>query len=287
MYKMPNLVAEIGCNHMGDINFAEELIELAKQSNIKYVKFQKRDIDSHLHSSLYKNPHPNINHAFGETYEKHRRFLEFNIDQHKYLKEKAESLNMIYSCSVWDLVSAKEIIALNTDFIKVPSAVNNNFEVLRALRDDYDGIVQISTGMTTNKEIEDIINFFSKKERSSKKLILYSCTSGYPVSFSDCCILEITKLKKKYSNDVLDFGFSGHHLGIAVDIAAYTLGASWIERHFTKDRTLKGTDHSASLEPAGLAKLNRDLNNVFMSLNFKKEDILDVEKIQRDKLKNI
>ena len=97
-------------------------------------------------------------------------------------------------------------------------------------------------------------------------------------------MLEIVRLKDTFQN-IKDIGFSGHHLGIAVDIAAYTLGASWIERHFTLDRTWKGTDHAASLEPTGIRKLSRDLIATHKSLTNKKSDILDVEKIQRDKLK--
>ena len=82
-----------------------------------------------------------------------------------------------------------------------------------------------------------------------------------------------------------DIGFSGHHLGIAIDIAAYTLGATWIERHFTLDRTWKGTDHAASLEPTGLRKIARDLQATFSSLSYKSREILDIEQVQRDKLK--
>ena len=98
-------------------------------------------------------------------------------------------------------------------------------------------------------------------------------------------LLEILRLKKRYGKQICAIGFSGHHLGIAVDIAAYTLGASWIERHFTLDRTWKGTDHAASLEPTGIRKLSRDLIATHKSLTNKRSDILDVEKIQRDKLK--
>ena len=105
------------------------------------------------------------------------------------------------------------------------------------------------------------------------------------MSFEDICMLEILRLKETFQNKVKDIGFSGHHLGIAVDIAAYTLGASWIERHFTLDRTWKGTDHAASLEPTGIRKLSRDLIATHKSLTNKRSDILDVEKIQRDKLK--
>ena len=99
------------------------------------------------------------------------------------------------------------------------------------------------------------------------------------------CLLEILKIKEKFNKRVKDIGFSGHHLGIAVDIAAYTLGAKWIERHFTKDRTWKGTDHAASLEPAGLSKLTRDLKATYKSFNYKSQEILEIEKPQREKLK--
>ena len=91
---------------------------------------------------------------------------------------------------------------------------------------------------------------------------------------------------EKYGNQVKHIGFSGHHLGIAVDVAAYTLGAPIIERHYTLDRTWKGTDHAASLEPMGLRKLSRDLNAVHKALTFKSQDILPIEQVQRDKLKN-
>ena len=156
--------------------------------------------------------------------------------------------------------------------------------MLKVLRDDYKGDVHISFGMTTKEEEEQIVSFFEITNQS-QRLILYSCTSGYPVSFEDVCLIEITRIKERFKNRVKDIGFSGHHLGIAVDVAAYTLGATWIERHFTLDRTWKGTDHSASLEPTGLRKLSRDLNATYKSLKYKQSDILLIEQEQRNKLK--
>ena len=126
-----------------------------------------------------------------------------------------------------------------------------------------------------------------KKNNRNKDLILYNCTSGYPVPFQDVCLLEINDLKNKYESQIKEIGFSGHHLGIAVDVAAYTLGASYVERHYTLDRTWKGTDHSASLEPEGMRKLIRNLKATYDSLNFKQKEILDIEQVQRDKLKQI
>jgi N-acetylneuraminate synthase len=138
--------------------------------------------------------------------------------------------------------------------------------------------------MTTHAEEDEIVSFFEDRNRE-KDLVLYSCTSGYPVAFEDICLLEISRLKKKFEGKVRAIGFSGHHLGIATDVAAMVLGAEWVERHFTLDRTWKGTDHSASLEPDGMRKLARDLRNVNKAVAYKETELLEVERIQRKKLK--
>jgi len=285
-YTKPRIIAEIGCNHKGDFNIALDLIKKAKECGADVAKFQKRTNTELLSKEQYNAPHPNEMHAYGKTYGEHREFLEFSKEQHVELKKFCESIEIEYSTSVWDKTSAREIIEINPGFIKVPSAINTNFEMLRILRDEYKGEVHISFGMTTLEEEVKVIEFFEETGQAKGRLVVYSCTSGYPVAFEDICLLEIVRLKEKYSNRVKEIGFSGHHLGIAVDIAAYTLGAVWIERHFTLDRTWKGTDHAASLEPGGLAKICRDLNQaIFPSLSYKKEAILDVEKVQRAKLK--
>jgi len=283
-YLPPKLIAEIGCNHKGNFDIAKDLISIAANCDVDVVKFQKRNSKELLSQEQYKAPHPNPMHSYGQTYGEHREFLEFNLKQHKDLKDYSESLGLIYSTSVWDVTSAKEIISLTPKLIKVPSACNNNFEMLRILRDDYSGEIHISFGMTTQSEENQIVSFFEEKNQS-KRLVLYACTSGYPVPFEDVCMLEIIRIMKKFEKKVKAIGFSGHHLGIAIDIAAFTLGASWIERHFTLDRTWKGTDHAASLEPTGLRKLTRDLKATYKSLSFKENEILHIEKIQREKLK--
>lgn len=285
-YQQPKVVAEIGCNHMGDFNIAKELILLAKQSGAGYVKFQKRNNKELLTKEQYNAPHPVPYNSYGETYGQHREFLEFSKEQHKELKQYCDSLDIVYSTSVWDITSAKEMIEFAPQFLKVPSACNNNFEMLKVLRDEYEGQIQLSIGMTTKDEIEQIVAFFEQTNQAKTRLLIYSCTSGYPVPFEDICLLEINWLYEQYGERVSEIGFSGHHNGIAIDVAAYTLGARWIERHFTKNRTWKGTDHAASLEPGGLAKLCRNLEATYQALQFKQEDILPIEQVQRDKLKN-
>lgn len=284
-YKAPKVISEIGCNHMGDFNIALELIKLSKESGADYAKFQKRTNKELLTGEQYNAPHPNPWNSYGATYGEHREYLEFSVDQHAELKKYAESIGIGYATSVWDTTSAKEIISLNPDFIKIPSACNNHYEMLGILRDVYKGEIHLSTGMTTKDEIEQVVAFFEEKGQAKDRLVIYSCTSGYPVPFKDICLLEINTLYSKFGARVKDVGFSGHHLGIAVDIAAYALGAHWIERHFTKDRTWKGTDHAASLEVPGLQKLVRDLHHTHEALTYKQTEILDIEKVQRDKLK--
>jgi sialic acid synthase len=284
-FPKPLVISEIGCNHMGDFEIAKELIALSKSCGADYAKFQKRNNKELLTESQYNAPHPVPYNAYGTTYGAHREFLEFTAEQHADLKAYAESIGIGYSTSVWDITSAKDIIPLNPDLIKVPSACNNHFEMLQVLRDEYKGEVHISFGMTTQEEEDAIVAFFEETGDAKDRLVLYSCTSGYPVPFKDVCLLEIVRIKEKFAHRVKDIGFSGHHLGIAIDVAAYTLGAHWIERHFTKDRTWKGTDHAASLEMPGMHKLIRDLQNTYLALNYKQEEILGIESVQREKLK--
>lgn len=284
-YKKPYVIAEAGCNHMGQMKIAHDLINTAAIfCKADAIKFQKRCPKELLTTDQYNAPHPNPANSYGDTYGAHREFLEFTLDQHAQLKEWCEQVGITYSTSVWDMTSAKEIASLKPLFIKIPSACNTHFEMLQWLCDNYYGEIQLSFGMTSHEEEEQIVQLFEDNGRA-KDLVLFNCTSGYPVPFNDVCLLDISRLRKKYENKVKAIGFSGHHLGIAVDIAAYTLGASVIERHYTLDRTWKGTDHAASLEPDGIRKLVRNLNAVNEALTYKTSEILPIEQIQRDKLK--
>ena len=285
MYKKPYVIAEIGCNHKGEMQIAKDLIATAAYyCKADAVKFQKRNPRELLTEEQYNAPHPNPANSYGKTYGEHREFLEFTVDQHRQLKEWCDEMGIVYSTSVWDLTSAKEIATLEPKFIKIPSACNTHFEMLQWLCDNYGGEIQLSFGMTSRAEEEEIVSLFEKNGRA-KDLILYNCTSGYPVPYRDVCLLELTRMKESYGDRVKAIGFSGHHLGIAVDVAAYTLGAEYVERHYTLDRTWKGTDHAASLEPDGIAALVKELNNVYEALTYKEKEILDIEQVQRDKLK--
>ena len=281
------IIAEIGCNHKGDMEIAHEMIKIAAQfCQVDVVKFQKRNPKELLTTEEYNAPHPEPYHSYGRTYGEHREFLEFDLEQHRQLKKWCEDWGVVYSSSVWDITSAKEIASLEPEMIKIPSACNLKFDMLDYLCKEYEGEIHLSLGMTTQTEEEQIVRFFEERDRA-KDLIVYSCTSGYPVPFEDICLKEVIRIGNKFEKRVKAVGFSGHHLGIAADIAALAYGAQYFERHFTLDRTWKGTDHAASLEPDGMRRLARDLRNVSKAMTYKQKEILDIEKAQRKKLKRI
>lgn len=281
----PKIIAEIGCNHKGDLSIAKEMImTAATYCKADIVKFQKRCNRELLTPEEYNAPHPHPENSYGKTYGEHREFLEFDLEQHRQLQQWCNEFGIEYSTSVWDLTSAKEICTLNPRMIKIPSACNLNKPLLEYLCNNFDGEIHVSFGMTSKDEEEEIVSFFEAQKRN-QDLVIYNCTSGYPVPFEDICLLDIKRLYEKFEHRVKAIGFSGHHLGIAVDSAAVALGATYIERHYTLDRTWKGTDHAASLEPDGVRKLARDCRAVAKALTYKSEDILDIEKVQRNKLK--
>jgi N-acetylneuraminate synthase len=279
------VIAEIGCNHRGELETAKEMIKVAATyCKVDAVKFQKRTVKELLTPEEYESPHPNPSFSYGSTYGAHREALEFTIDQHRELKAVCDDFGVIYATSVWDKTSAIESISLNPAWLKVPSACNLNRELLDILCKQFKGQIHVSLGMTTWDEHDKIVEFFEKAGRA-KDLVLYACTSGYPVPFEDVCLLEISRLKEKFGKRVGAIAFSGHHLGIAVDIAAVTLGAEFVERHYTLDRTWKGTDHAASLEPEGMRRLARDVRALGKALTYKREAMLDIEKATFAKLK--
>ena len=276
-YKNPRVVAEIGCNHMGDMNIAKQLVAAAKGAGADVAKFQKRNPRELLTPEQFAAPHPHARNSYGSSYGEHREYLELDIDEHVELAAFCRQIGITYSTSVWDMTSARQIVErINPKYIKIPSACNNHFDLIHYLVTGYEGDLHVSLGMTTEQEYGNLMTVLPPE-----RTVMYHSTSGYPVPFEKLFLADIVKLKQQWPN----VGFSGHHLGIAVDIAAYTLGASWIERHFTLDRTWKGTDHAASLEPSGLHKLCRDLKATYTALKPKPEEMDPIELEQREKLK--
>jgi len=276
------IIAEAGCNHMGDKNIAHKMIDMAKRCGANAIKFQKRNVKELLTQAQYDKQHPVPRNSFGATYGEHREYLEFDIDTHYELRKHARLVDIDYGCSVWDKSSIDDLKDMEIDFIKFPSAWNTDKDAIIKAFCLYRQ-VHISTGMTMKDElniIKDVLDVNGGKYNT----VVYACTSGYPLDFEDIYLYQIENLMKLYPN--ASIGFSGHHLGIAVDIAAMILGATYIERHFTLNRTWKGTDHAASLEPDGLEKLVRDIANVKKALKYKTV-MPKCEMEQRAKLKRL
>jgi N-acetylneuraminate synthase len=281
----PTLIAEIGCNHMGDLEIAKRFIDVAGSfCEIRNVKFQKRSNRELLPPEQYDAPHPVPTNSFGDTYGQHREFLEFSLEEHRKLKDYCDERGMVYASSVWDLQSLRDIASLAPDYLKIPSASNTNVELLEEACRTFGGKIHVSLGMTTRREEEQLMALFRDHGRAGD-VVLYACTSGYPIQPNEACLLEIPRLVQTYGDEVEAIGYSGHHNGISIDTVAFTVGATYIERHFTLDRTWKGTDHAASLEPDGMRRLQRNLVQAAEALATKDDEILPVEEPQRAKLK--
>lgn len=280
--KRPLVVAEIGAVHLGSLQRAKDLARLARLCEADYIKTQKRNPEESTPPHLWNQPHPNAIFAHGKTYLEHRKNLELSIEQHQEFKAYCDQIGIKYASSVWDITSAREIISLQPDFIKVPSACNRHFGIHEILRDEYNGDIHISFGMTTHAEREDVIDFW---RTNSHRVVFYHCTSAYPCPFEKLYLMEIQNLRTSLEPYGFRIGFSNHGYGIAADIAAMTLGAEWIERHFVDDRTLRHTDAAASLESDGLRRVCRDLRNVHRAMLYRPLKLDDLEKEQRDKLR--
>lgn len=287
----PYLIAEIGCVHIGSLERAKKLIKLAASNGADIVKFQKRNPEESTPEHLKYKPHPNPKFSYGDTYLEHRKNLELDRDQHEQLKRYCEEHGVIYSSSVWDLTSAKEICSLNPYMVKIPSACNHRQDLINYLYNNFDGQVHISLGMTTKNERRHIIKgALSGKDRVFRT-VFYHCISGYPVDYAQMHLLEIKDIKKlikRYSYP--DFygsciGFSNHGKGLSLEIAALSLGAIFLERHFIDTRDFLHTDAIGSIEPSELQFLKENINNTYKALTYKPTLLEDIEQEQRAKLR--
>jgi len=262
-------IAELGCNHCGSLQTALEMVEQAKLAGADCVKIQKRDMDSlseYSNKKEYGGPH-----SFGKTYTEHRKALELDMDSIRLIAKRTKELGMDFSSSCWDKKSIDDMYEL-VDFYKVQSADSHNTDFLEYIVSKKKPII-MSVGGTGYKETCDAVKLF--EEHDIPHAILH-CTPIYPLPFNMINLMNIEALDKLLDCHV---GYSGHELGIAVSSASIALGATIIERHFTLDRTMKGGDQSASLEPQGFSKMVRDCKAVKEALgSFDKVSYPDEQK---------
>jgi sialic acid synthase len=270
------VLAEGGVNHNGDPRLADELVRIAAECHADGVKFQKRSIADLLTRAALDMPYLKPN-SLGATYGEHRVRLELDAGVWRGLRELALHLDLEFSGSAWDHRSADFLLELGVPFLKTPSAVVTDLALLEYVAQLGVPLV-VSTGMSTQAEVDQAVDIILKH---TDQLILCQCTSSYPSEFRDINLRVMETYRRRYGVLV---GYSGHERGIALSEAAATLGAVLVERHFTKDRTLPGPDHAASLEPIGLAKLVRDIRHIELALGSPEKAIAPAEVPVRDRL---
>tara|TARA_B100000989_G_C19521454_1_gene464390 strand:- start:900 stop:1754 length:855 start_codon:yes stop_codon:yes gene_type:complete len=244
--KKPFLIAEIGINHNGSIQLAKKLIDLAKNYGFDAVKFQKRNPDvstpEYLKETIRSTPWGEI------TYLKYKKKIEFGYKEFKEIDKYCKKKKIIWFASAWDIESQKFLNKFNLKYNKVASAMLTNFKLIEEIAKERRKTL-ISTGLATLKDVEKCVKIFKK---AKCKFVLMHCVSAYPCPPEKLNLNTIISLKKKFKCEV---GYSGHETSVSPTILAYYLGAKYIERHITLDRSMWGTDQSASLSEPGIQNL--------------------------------
>lgn len=264
------IIAEIGQNHQGDINLAKKMIIAAKECDVDCVKFQKTDLSARFNKAALERPYLSSN-SWGKTYGEHRKYLEFNEDQFYELCQFAHQHNIAFSASGMDKPSVNFLHTLGIPFFKIGSGDANNFmQLIHTAK--FGKPLVISTGMQTMATVRKVCDMLMP---INKQLCFLLCTSAYPAPPEDIHLNVLKTYKSELPETII--GYSGHEIGQEITIAAVALGAKVIERHLTLDKTWKGSDHIASLEPQEFKQLVRQIRNVELALGTTEKKLRDSE----------
>lgn len=258
--KLPYFIAEIGINHNGDMDLAKKLIDNAKEAGFDSVKFQKRTInvvyDEKFLNSFRESP-------WGNTQMDQKKGLEFEEEDYDEIDHYCKYKSIDWFASAWDLSSLDFLKKYNLKYNKIASAMIIDKVFLEKVAQEKKHTF-ISTGMSTIENIDEAVNIFKKNNCSFE---LMHCVSTYPMKVEDANLLTIQKIKERYNCDV---GYSGHENGVAVSLAAFSLGISSLERHITLDRTMYGSDQAASLEMTGMKNLIESIKKMHLAYGVNK-----------------
>jgi N-acetylneuraminate synthase/sialic acid synthase len=249
----PFVIAELGHNHQGDLETCLNMIRAAAQAGASAVKLQKRSNVDLFTPTAYNSPYLSEN-AFGETYGLHRDFLEFGENEYRACINEAKKNDIIFFATAFDFQSANFLNDLDVPAFKVASGDLKSLPLIEHIAKFKKPII-ISTGGATLQDIDLAVEVL---ERHKSEYAILQCTAAYPPTYEELNLKVIQTYLERYPNAVI--GYSGHDSGISMSLVAYVLGARVIEKHFTLNRAMKGTDHAFSLEPTGMRKLVRDLN---------------------------
>ena len=239
------IVAEIGINHNGDMSICKELIDVAVESGCDAVKFQKRDLSQVYTQDFLDSPRES---QWGTTQREQKAGLEFSIDEYQEIDRYCKEKGIEWFASAWDLNSQKFLQQFDCKYNKVASAMIVYEDLLKMIAKEGKHTF-ISTGMTTYGDIQKAVDIFRELNCSFE---LMHTISTYPMKDEDANLKMINTLRERYKCDV---GYSGHEVGLAISNAAAALGITSLERHITLDRSMYGSDQSASVEPSGFRQL--------------------------------
>ena len=270
------IIAEIGINHNGSLDIAKKLIDIAVLSGCDAVKFQKRNPDvcvpEHQKNIMRDTPWGKM------TYLEYKYKVEFGKKEYDEIDSYCKEKGISWSASPWDLDSLEFLNQYDLPFIKLPSAMLTNDELVEACAKSGKKLI-VSTGMSTEEEITHAVNIVRKH---TENFALLHCNSTYPAPLNELNLSTIQTLKDKYNCEV---GYSGHEFRIGTTVAAVYLGATILERHITLDRTMWGTDHLSSVEPQGLIKLVKGVRELEEAYGDGVIQVTESEKPIRTKLR--
>ena len=249
--KKTYIIAEIGINHNGSMEFAKRLIDIASLSGCDAVKFQKRTPDicvpNHQKGIMRDTPWGPM------TYIEYKYRMEFGKEEYDEIDRYCRGRGIAWSASPWDIESLLFLQQYDLPWIKIPSAMITNEGLVRACVNTRKKII-FSTGMSTYEEIDQTMEWLTGCE-----VVMMHCNSSYPAPLEDLNLSCIKTLKERYNCEI---GYSGHEFRLGTTVAAIYLGATYIERHITLDRTMWGSDHLSSVEPQGLIKLVKGIREL-------------------------
>ncbi|MDX6471729.1 MAG: sialic acid synthase [Gaiellaceae bacterium] len=253
------VIAEIGHNHQGDLEQAKAMFTAAKECGAHAAKLQKRDNRSLYTRDFFNRPYDSES-SFGATYGEHREALEFGRDEYQELQRHARELGLVFFATAFDFKSADFLAELDMPAYKIASGDLTNTPLLRYVGEIGKPVI-FSTGGAT---LDDVQRAHETLAEANTQLAMLQCTAGYPAEWDQLDLRVIATYRQLFPDVVA--GFSSHDNGIAMPVAAYVLGARIVEKHFTLNRAMKGTDHAFSLEPQGMRKMTRDLHRAYLAL---------------------
>lgn len=272
------IIGEIGINHNGDISLAKKLIKKAKEADCDAVKFQKRTVED-VYSEEELNKYRES--PWGTTNRQQKEGLEFGEDEYDEIDAYCKQVGIDWFASAWDLKSQVFLRKYNLRYNKIASAMITNKDLLEEIASERRHTF-MSTGMTTLDQIDRAVEIFKKHECPYE---IMHCCSEYPLTdFSKVNLKMIPALRERYGVNV---GYSGHEAGISVCCAAVAMGATCIERHITLDRSMYGSDQSASLEIDELNMMNRCIREIEMALGKAEKVVTEKEMEIAKKLRKV